>query len=94
MTQPDAREAKRIVQQREREHRREARQEHDLPSLIRHRPVNGSELLVLLDLPSDRIACKIASHEKGGRRAQRGANGNTDRAKAHAEHGASSEREH
>ncbi len=88
------RQAKRIVQQREREDRREARQEHDLPSLIGHRPVNGGELLVPLDLPRDGIARQIAAHQKRRRRAQRGANGHTDRAQDHAEHGAGPKREH
>src|SRR5678815_3358370 len=63
-------------------------------TLMRYRPVNSSELLVLLDLPSDDITRQIAAHQKCSRGTQCRANGDTDRAKGHAEHGASPKREH
>ena len=70
MAQLHSREAKGVVQQNEWKDRREARQKNDLPALVRHRAVNGRELLVLLDLPRDGIARQIAADQKCGRGAE------------------------
>ena len=94
MAQLHPRQAKRIVQQSERKDRREARQKNNLPTLIGHRPVDGSELLVFLDLPRDGIAGQIAAHQECGRGTQCCADGYTHGAKRHAEHRPSPKREH
>src|SRR5258708_6083046 len=89
-----SRHAKRIVQQSERNDRRETRQKNNLPPLTGDRPVNVSERLVLLDLPRDGITRQIAAHQKCRRGAQGCADGYAHRAKNHAEHRPSPKREH